>query len=148
MKLTKVGAGATVALTLMATAAFAGLRQPAPVAVDLDAQFASGDLITAADAKNDEVFIGCGTRNFDDGVGGVFRFAFCQAADAEGDRVVCNTSNPELVQTIREINDSGYIQFSWTDDGAGNLTCSATGFSTQSFYADKHSKGNQKGNER
>jgi hypothetical protein len=128
------------------TAALAGFTQPAIVEVDLDAQTAVGDIISARDAKSDNVFIGCGTRNFDDGAGGVFNFAFCQAEDAAGDHVVCNTDNPELVRTIREINDSSFITFGWSDDGAGNLTCTSMGFSTQSFYQDKHTMDNAKGN--
>ena len=125
-----------------ATAAFAGMTQPAEVAVDLTAGTATGDMITARTSKDKNVFIGCGTRNFDDGAGGVFNFAFCQAEDAEGDHVLCNTQNPELVRTIREINDGSFITFAWTDDGAGNLTCTSMGFSTQSFYLGKEIKGN------
>ena len=148
MRIRKPATGAALAVVLASTAAIAGFRQPAPVDVDLDAQFASGDMITAADAKNGDVFIGCGTRNFDDGFGGVFSTAFCQAQDEQGDLITCFTDNQELVRTVREINDSSYVQFRWEDDGMGGFTCTHTGFSTQSFYLDKLTKGNQKGNER
>ena len=137
---------AYAAAALVSAPAFAGFTQPAIVQVDLDARTATGDIISARDAKDPDVFIGCGTRNFDDGAGGVFNFAFCQAEDADGDSVVCNTTNPELVRTIREINDSSFITFGWDDDGAGNLTCTSMGFSTQSFYQDKHTMDNVKGN--
>lgn len=148
MRFLKPVIGAALAGAMVWTGAIAGLRQPAPVNVDLVASFASGDLVTAADAKSNEVFIGCGTRNFDDGAGGVFEFAFCQAKDAEGDTINCLTDNPELVRTVREINDTSYVQFRWVDDGLGGFTCTHTGFSTQSFYLDKHNMGNQKGKER
>jgi hypothetical protein len=126
-----------VALTLFSATAFAGLSQPAPVSVDLDNQFANGDMQTAATDKNDAVYIGCGTRNADDGQGGVFKFAFCQAEDAEGDVAVCFTENPDLVDAVRAISDYSYISFAWSDDGAGNLTCASIGLSTQSFYLGK-----------
>ena len=126
------------ALVLASTAAWAGLYQPAPVNVDLVEQFASGDMVSAAnDTKNKDVFIGCGTRNFDDGLGGIFSLAFCQALDADGDTVTCLTQNPSLVEVVRSITDGSYIQFSWSDDGAGNLNCDTIGISTQSFYLDK-----------
>ena len=122
---------------------WAGQVQPSAVDVQLDNFFASGDLVSARTAKNDDVFIGCGTRNVEaDGVS-IFNWAFCQAADEEGDSVTCLTYNPELVQTVREINDSSYVTFSWSDDGAGNLTCNRMGFSTQSFYLGKEVKGNK-----
>lgn len=130
----------TVALALPA---LAGLVQPAAVNVDLDNFFASGDLVAARTDKNDDVFIGCGTRNFDLGDGTLFSWAFCQATDEEGDSVTCRIDNNDLVQTVREINDSSYVTFSWTDDGQGNLTCSRMGFSTQSFYLGKDVKGNK-----
>lgn len=145
----KTGLGLACALLMatVSTAALAGATQPAIVEVDLDAQNASGDIISARDAKADNVIIGCGTRNFDDGVGGVFNFAFCQAEDADGDRATCTSTNPELVKTIRELNDTSFITFGWSDDGAGNLTCTSMGFSTQSFYQDKHTKDNANGNQ-
>lgn len=142
----RLGIACVFMMATAATAAFAGATQPAIVDVDLNAQVATGDIISARDAKADNVFIGCGTRNFDDGAGGVFNFAFCQAEDAAGDHVACSTTNPELVRTIREINDTSFITFGWSDDGAGNLTCTSMGFSTQSFYQDKHTMDNVKGN--
>jgi hypothetical protein len=124
-------------LMLFSAAAMAGLQQPAPVNVDLDGRFATGDMQTAASDKNDAVFIGCGTRNYDDGVGGTLKFAFCQAEDAEGDSVVCATFNPNLVEAVRAVSDFSYVSFAWSDDGSGNLTCTSIGLSTQSIYLDK-----------
>jgi len=123
---------------LMSGTAYAGQAAPVTVDVDLDINFANGDMITAFSDKDDDVFIGCGTRNFDDGAGGIFARAFCQAEDADGDRAVCFTTNPELVASVRAINYNSYVQFAWNDDGSGNLECYHMGFSTQSFYQDKH----------
>jgi len=126
-----------IALTFFSAAAMAGYQQPAPVNVDLDGRFAAGDMQTAASDKNDAVFIGCGTRNYDDGVGGTLKFAFCQAEDAEGDSAVCSTFNPDLVEAVRAVSDFSYVSFAWSDDGSGNLTCTSIGLSTQSFYLEK-----------
>ena len=143
----KKGLIMAVGAALVSTSAFAGQTQPAIVDVDLDNFFASGDLITARTAKDDDVFIGCGARTFDDNAGGVFAFGFCQAEDADGDRALCTTTNTALVEAIRGLADSSFVTYSWTDDGTGNLTCSRIGHSTQSFYLDKHTAGNTKGNE-
>lgn len=133
----------TFATALMALPVLAGQVQPAVVDVQLDSFVASGDLIAARTDKNDEVFIGCGTRNIELGDGTLFSWAFCQAADEEGDSVTCFTENTDLVRTVREINDSSYVTFSWAEDGEGNLTCNRMGFSTQSFYLGKDVKGNK-----
>ena len=125
------------ALALLSAAAVAGLSQPAPVIVDLENRTASGDMLTAVTDKAENVFIGCGTRNYDDGNGGVFTFGFCQAEDADGEHIVCATLNPDLVQAVRAISDFSYIQFLWEDDGNGVASCTSIGISTQSFYIEK-----------
>lgn len=138
----KTGAIGAIAAAMIATSAMAGQTQPFPVQVDLVAGSAQGDMVSARTDKDDEVFIGCGTRNFDDGAGNMFSLAFCQGRDAEGDQATCFTQNPEMVRTVREINDTSFLTFAWTDDGAGNLTCTNMGYSTQSFYLGKEIKGN------
>lgn len=130
-------AGLVVSLALASTVAVAGLTQPSPVAVFLEERVAEGDMLTAATDKAANVFIGCGTRNFDDGSGSVYTFGFCQAEDAEGEYIVCVTENPELVQAVRAISDFSFIQFTWEDDGSGGATCTSIGISTQSFYIGK-----------
>lgn len=132
------------AAALISVSAHAGFTRPAEVNVDLDNLFAGGDMISARTDKAKNVFIGCGTRNVEDGSGGLFSWAFCQAEDADEEQVTCFTFNPDLVKTIREINDASYITFSWTDDGAGTLTCTRMGFSTQSFYLPKQKKSKKK----
>lgn len=134
---------AILGAAILAVPAFAGETQPQNVTVDLDNFFASGDMNTARTDDNDEVFIGCGTRNISDGAGGLFSWAFCQARNAEGDQVTCFAFDNPLVETIHAINDSSWITFSWTDDGSGNLECTRMGFSTQSFYLGKEVKGNK-----
>jgi hypothetical protein len=121
-------------LTLLAGAAFAGLAQPAPVTVDLVNMFANGDQLTARTSANDTEFIGCGTRNIDDGTGNPFRFGFCQASDADGDEITCFTERDSLLDEMRANTDYAFITFGWQDDGFGGAECIRVGFSTQSFY--------------
>ena len=117
-------------LTLLAGAAYGGLYLPFPVEVDLDLAQANGDQYSARTDANDEVFIGCGTRVFDDGVN-TFSFGFCQATDAEGDVINCSTENPTLVDAMSANNTFAFITFSWD---ANTFECTRVGFSTQSFY--------------
>jgi len=128
---------------LLSAPAYAGRVNPQAVNVDTDLMFASGDMITAFDAKDDDVFIGCGTRNTLIPSGGMFSWAFCQAEDADGDNVTCFAFDNELVETINAINSDSYIQFRWEDDGFGGFNCTHMGFSTQSWYLDKHTKANK-----
>lgn len=121
-------------LTLVASFAFAGLVQPAPVDVDLDNSFAQGDQLTARTSTGDTEFIGCGTRVFDDGMGNSFVFGFCQASDADGDEITCFTQSPALLDAMKAIDSYAFITFNWDDDGFGGAECIRVGFSTQSFY--------------
>ena len=141
-------ASALLGAGLLIPGALAGTTQPAPVQVDLTARFAQGDMITARDAKSDDVFIGCGTRHFDFGGGSTFETGFCQARVEGGDVVTCFTDSTFLIDRIGQLNDTSFITFSWDDDGTGNLTCNRVGFSTQSFYLDKHTMGNQQGKDK
>lgn len=114
----------------LATAAVAGYVQPAPVDVDLTTRLALGDQVTARYSKNDTEFIGCGIRKIQDGVGGVFTFGFCQAEDAGGDNILCNTQDAALLDAISSSGDFGFITFSWNESDE----CTRIGFSNQSFY--------------
>ena len=123
-------------LTLLAGIAYAGLVQPAIVDVDLDNMIALGDQFTARTSTNETEFIGCGTRNLDDGVN-QFAFGLCQAEDSEGDFIVCFTQNSSLIDEIRGLSAYAFITFSWQDGGFGGTECTRVGFSTQSFYLPK-----------
>jgi hypothetical protein len=127
----------TMIVALFSSAVLAGLHQPAPITIDLDNRIASGDMLTAANSVNSDEFIGCGTRSFDDGLGNAFRFGFCQVQEKGGESITCFTESEALLDEMRASNDFSFVTFSWTDDGAGNLTCTRVGFSTQSFYLDK-----------
>ena len=123
----------TTLFALFASASFAGLYQPALLVLDLDGHFASGDMLTAANSVNSDEFIGCGTRNLDDGAGNTFRFGFCQAGDNAGNSVTCFTESDVLLDAIYAAADHSFITFRWDD----NFDCTSVGLSTQSFYIDK-----------
>ena len=122
---------------LFSVSTFAGLVQPAPVMVDIVNGSASGDMRTARNSKNDVEFIGCGIRVTDAGVGGVFHYGFCQAADAEGIQVTCFTQNVDLLATLDTISDSSYITYGFTEVATDVYDCTRIGTSTQSFYLEK-----------
>jgi hypothetical protein len=134
----------TAALTILAGVAFAGQTQPAPVEVNLDEGFATGDMVTARTEKGKEVFIGCGMRVYDDGVNS-WTFGFCQAEDAEGDHIACFTENPTLLEAMRATGDYSFVTFSWNENAAGGFDgeCIRIGFSTQSFYLPSNVEGNK-----
>lgn len=122
------------AITLISGASLAGLYNPAPLEVDLDARFAHGDMLSTRNSEGEFAHIGCGTRIVERAYGEPFRFGFCRAEDLEGDSILCLTQNPALIDEIRAMNDSSFITFNWADDGYGGATCFRVGFSTQSLY--------------
>ena len=129
-KLTIGGAFAAV----LATSAYAGFAQPAPVDVDLTNGVALGDQLSARQDADPDVFIGCGSRTILTGGGTIVRTGFCQAEDAADEAVLCMTQDPDLIDAIKATSDFAFITFSFVDDGAGGFECRRVGTSTQSFY--------------
>ena len=127
-------------LLVVSASSFAGRFNDVPVTVDFDFGFAEGSQLTAKTSKNDVEYIGCGVRNFDDGFGS-FRFGFCQASDAAGNAVFCDTQNPSLIDDISSISDYSYITFNWRERSPDVFECIRVGSSTQSWYLpDKKAK--------
>ena len=135
-KLVTLTAGA---MAMISTAAFGGSVQPFPVEVDLVALTANGDMVTARYSENENEFIGCGIRIFDDGAGGTFSFGFCQAEDRDGERAFCNSQDAALLDAISSSGDFGFVTFSYNEDGV----CTRIGFSNQSFYLPRRLRSNE-----
>jgi hypothetical protein len=124
------------ALVLGSSVAMAGLVNDFPVAVTLNPDgsgTATGSMTTARFSKNNVEYIGCGLRRNDDGAGGVFLFAFCQASTADEIVGFCETDNPALIASIGDQDDFSFIVFGWNAAGE----CRSIGNSTQSFYIPK-----------
>ena len=130
----------TLFLVLVASTSFAGRFTEVPVVIDFALGFAEGNQLTAKTSKNDVEYIGCGVRNFDDGFNS-FRFGFCQASDAAGNAVFCDTTNPSLLDDMSSISDYAYITFNWREVAPDVFECTRVGSSTQSWYLpDKKAK--------
>ena len=130
----------TFFLVLVTTTSFAGRYNEVPVTIDFDFGFAEGSQLTAKTAKNDVEFIGCGIRNFDDGFFS-FGLGFCQATDAAGNFVFCDTENPSLLDDISSMSDYAYITFDWIETSPDVRECIRVGSSTRSWYLpDKKAK--------
>lgn len=123
------------AIAMIATDAAAGLTQPAEVDVDLTNSIALGDQVSARYTADATQFIGCGMRRRALAGGGYFDNGFCQAEDAKGEHIVCQTTDAGLLEAIRSSGDYGFITFSWD---AKTSECTRIGFSNQSFYLPKN----------
>ena len=124
------------ALVLVSSAAMAGLFQEFPVTVTVapdGSGSANGSMGSARFSKDKFQFIGCGVRRFDDGVGGVFTFGFCQASTAAEVSGFCESENPDLLASIGGLSDYSFITFAWDSSGE----CTSIGGSTQSFHIPK-----------
>lgn len=120
-------------LALLSGAAYAGFTQPFDVDVDNAAMIANGDQVSARYAASPRSHIGCGVRKLLLSDGSIFTFGFCQAEDAAGDAILCQTENAGLLDAIASSGEYGFITFSWN---AAN-ECTRIGFSNQSFYLPK-----------
>lgn len=124
-------------LLLFSVSALAGSTNNVPVTIDLDNMTAQGNMRAARNSKNDVENIGCGTRIFDDGAGGTWSWAFCQATDADGVFAQCFTQNPGLVAALNAVADGSFLTFDWVEVTPGDYECTKIGASTQSFYLEK-----------
>lgn len=123
--------------------ASAGDFQPRPVEIELDSDDsgnARGSMTSARFSDNDEEYIGCGVRLWSQPDGTYFNWGFCQAKDADGEQVFCETEDSEMLDIMKATGDYSYITFEWDTDG----NCIGIGFSTQSFYIPEHTS-NKKG---
>ncbi|HSC05366.1 MAG TPA: hypothetical protein VLD59_00915 [Steroidobacteraceae bacterium] len=129
----KIAVGAFV---LASSAAMAGLVGDLPVSVTLNGDgsgSAIGLMTTARQSKNNVEYIGCGVRRFEDGLGGVFEYGFCQASTATAVVGFCETENPGLIASVGDLDDYSFITFAWNAAGI----CQSIGNSTQSQYIPK-----------
>lgn len=118
-------------LGLFSGLAFAGYLQPAPIQITMNPDgsgMASGDMVSARFANDDQSNIGCGTRTY--ASGSVSNYAFCQVRDSNGVQAMCTVFDSELMKGIASIGDYSFIVFSWNADGE----CVQMGASTQSMY--------------
>lgn len=124
----------TLFLALLAAFAsasvFGGAATSANVVVTMNADgtaSASGDMVAARTAPNDNELIGCGIKGFKSGSPD---FGFCQAADAEGNYLLCTTFKANLISMVNAIADYSFVRFDVDAKGE----CTRIDFSTQSFY--------------
>ena len=143
-----------LALVTVPVAGISGYTFPVPVDIvtyaadelypgSLPGGTAQGDMITARNSHNKYEFIGCGIRAFDDGVGGVYYWGFCQAnISADPDtapeiEAQCFTEDPGILDGIKSVADSSYLIFEWEETAPAVYECTMIGSSTQSFYLEK-----------
>ena len=105
-------------LLLVCAQAFAGAYNAAPVYIDIEEQWAEGNLIAARFSDNDAERIGCAVGN------GVLspdpanaHYAYCEASLVAGESVSCLTYDPAMIDTIASINSFSYVYFRWNDEG-------------------------------
>ncbi|WP_298776491.1 hypothetical protein [uncultured Shewanella sp.] len=127
----------TLLFTSLSSSVFAGEATTIPVSIDMDNKLAQGNMASARISNNPFENIGCGTSSIvyqSDLKTEVVSYGFCQARIGEGEDngafIFCNTDNPEIIKSMRALNDYSYIRFRWND----NQECTSVYSSTQSFY--------------
>lgn len=127
-------------LSMFSISVSAGQAESVPVEITVNEDgsgSAQGNMRTARNSKNDVENIGCGSRVYDDGAGGTWSWAFCQATDADGVFAQCFTQNPALVAALDSVADGSFLTFGWVENAPEDFECTRIGTSTQSFYLEK-----------
>ena len=104
----------TVALAALVSSAFAASAGSRAVyqAYFNDAQrWANGTMTDARGSADNNQLIGCYHNA---------SFAGCYVTNAAGQGRTCTTTNPALIDVIREIGPESYIYFQWNADGTCN----------------------------
>ena len=115
----------TATILLLASHAYAGEFQIAPVKIDFDNQEAQGNLIAARFSRNEEERIGCAVGN-----GDKVHYAYCEASLGNGKDAFCITYDPAMIDTIASINTLSFVYFKWDN----SETCTHVTVATRSIH--------------
>jgi len=127
MKYIIVGAALSGFLLMGDGSATAGRRSDFPTLMTLQPDGsgrATGALGASRNSANDLEYIGCEVAAGAEGT-----TAACVATDAAHNFRVCFTSDPALIEVLKDMTSDAYVDFSW--DAAGR--CSRIGLATYSF---------------
>ena len=105
-----------VTLGLIATAAWAGGKTGAEVYADSAGRYAYGALGSARNSADAVQYIGCYVYAYSSGS----EYVGCFARNAAGTYVSCVSSVPQIINTVRGLNENGYLYFTYDAGG----TCS------------------------
>ena len=124
----------SLALVIASSLAWAGSTVLYPVVVTINADgsgSAQGNLSAARFSANSDEFIGCGVHYNQKSDGTVSKYGLCQAL-ATGSKVgaFCNSSNSDMLDSIKGINEASYVAFKWDVNGV----CTSIYVSSQSQY--------------
>jgi hypothetical protein len=121
MKLRTLSLAGIVAGLCAAGAASAGTHSTLPVIVSPDGMYAMGDLGAAYNSQtNYYEYIGCAS-NASPG----YSWGICYATDSVGVSRYCTTDSPDLLASIRQVDETTRLTFTW--DGNGTCTTISTG---------------------
>jgi hypothetical protein len=131
------GFAGLIAVCVLATGVtvLAGARKSVEVVVSRMPLYASGALGAARNSSDTFQYIGCMTM-FPDEPGEVL--GMCWAADKLGKVGYCDTTDADKISAIRSIDESSFIEFSWSGSpGSSSGPCLEIAVQHFSYYAPK-----------
>ena len=105
-----------LALSALATSAFAGLKLSYPVAVDSVSRYAYGSMGTARNSADAVQYIGCPITTYNTGGS----YGICEGRNAANSARACTTTNADMMAAIRMVSEASFIFFTW--DTSNNCT--------------------------
>ena len=103
------------ALSILTTAADAGMKHTSGVTVNSGERYANGALTAVRATSNDVEYIDCEMTVF---INNSNKKIVCTAKNKDGKKVTCSTNSPNHVEAVKMIGPSSWVEFRW--DGSGN----------------------------
>jgi hypothetical protein len=124
-KATLAAISVSLVTAIASAVSWAGMKNTAPVVIDLTNRFAGGSLGDARNSQDAIQYIGCSS------IGGTSQNSmYCSAKDAAGTYVNCTSSDSRLIDETRALTGESAIQFSWD----ANANCTSLYVATYSVY--------------
>jgi len=122
-------AGLTALSVLLAVAAPATAGRAINYPVTISGSTAYGSMLSARRSADTVQYLGCGIYS-PDAIHNV-RYAQCDAVNAQGRRLVCDTTDPAMIATVQSIGAYYYVSF--RSDGQGKCLAIDTWISSDTL---------------
>ncbi len=103
-----------VALSFLSTVSIAGGINTVEVTINDENNSARGSTSIVRESRGTRQLLHCSLVT---GIGGFRDEANCFATDSRRVTRSCTTQDPKLIETVRALTDSSFLEFRWTDAG-------------------------------
>jgi hypothetical protein len=103
-----LGSGCALAMWAASHSAWAGAKNPYTVYINTTEGYANGTLAGTYRSSNTVEYIGCWTERINS-----ITHGYCYARNSANIYRTCQTTNADMLATMRAVNSTSYIDFGW-----------------------------------